>query len=62
MIGLYPPTIRLGSRDVPHNGVWCNGSTSDFESDDLGSNPGTPALIDTSTRKWHYIETYSNYR
>ena len=25
------------------NGAWCNGSTPDFESVDLGSNPGAPA-------------------
>ena len=26
-----------------HNGAWCNGSTADFESVDLGSNPSAPA-------------------
>ena len=25
------------------NGAWCNGSTADFESVDLGSNPSAPA-------------------
>ena len=25
-------------------GAWCKGSTPDFESVDLGSNPGAPAL------------------
>jgi hypothetical protein len=27
-------------------GIWCNGSTPDFESVDLGSNPGIPALYE----------------
>ena len=26
-----------------HTGAWCNGSTPDFGSVDLGSNPGAPA-------------------
>ena len=27
------------------DGAWCNGSTPDFESVDLGSNPGAPAYF-----------------
>ena len=27
----------------PINGAWCNGSTADFESVYLGSNPSAPA-------------------
>ena len=28
-----------------HNGVWCNGSTKDFDSFSVGSNPTTPTNI-----------------
>ncbi len=28
-------------------GAWCNGSTADFESVDLGSTPGAPAYLNS---------------
>jgi hypothetical protein len=30
---------------IPIVGAWCNGSTPDFESVDLGSNPSAPAFL-----------------
>lgn len=29
---------------IPDNGLWCNGSTIDFESISLGSNPSRPVI------------------
>lgn len=31
-------------------GAWCNGSTADFESVDLGSNPSAPARVLMKTK------------
>jgi hypothetical protein len=32
-----------GRESVARDGAWCNGSTPDFGSVDLGSTPGAPA-------------------
>lgn len=44
----------------PNNGIWCNGSTTDFESVSLSSNLGVPAnfkifekTIDFPSSLWH---------
>ncbi len=33
-------------------GVWCNGSTPDSGSGNLGSNPGTPAISQQHIEMW----------
>ena len=36
--------MRLNaSSDAPTTGLWCNGSTTDFDSVGMGSNPVSPA-------------------
>ena len=41
------------------DGAWCNGSTADFESVDLGSNPSAPAK--GNMRKYHEHELNENH-
>lgn len=39
---LLPSKTKIGNR----NGLWCNGSTTDFDSVCLGSNPSNPTQMD----------------
>jgi hypothetical protein len=38
------PLLRLTHEGYRGFGIWCNGSSPDFESGSLGSNPGIPAF------------------
>lgn len=43
-------------------GAWCNGSTTDFESVDPGSNPGAPSAYYLTVNEDEPLSTKTPYR
>ncbi|MCW3094057.1 MAG: hypothetical protein JWP81_5126 [Ferruginibacter sp.] len=45
------PKFALSKEILNTIGLWCNGSTTDFDSVSLGSKPGNPTKIEKGNRK-----------